>query len=119
MAQIKYEDGDNNTLINKNMVVSIINLATKEIQGVIDVYHSKRLWFLRLFNKNVGKGVKVRYTNLGIVIDIFVVVDTNCEVNDVVYRIQKNVKTNLTALLPIHIKAINVHVKDAEKDSLK
>ena len=119
MAQIKNENGGNNTYINKNMVVSIVSLATKEIKGVIDVYKAKRLSFGRLFNRsNVGKGVKIKYTKFGIVIDIYVIVATHCEVNDIVYRIQQNVKNSITSLLPLHIKAINVHVKDAEKDSL-
>ena len=49
MPQIKHVNGEDNTYINKNMVVSIVNLATKEIKGVIDVYHSKKLLFKKLF----------------------------------------------------------------------
>ena len=115
MAQIKNLKGENNTYINKNMVVSIVSLATKEIQGVLDVYQPTKLTIRRLFNHNVGKGVRIKYTKLGIVIDIYIVVDTDCEVNDVVYRIQQNVKNSITSLLPIKIKAINVHIMDAEK----
>jgi len=40
MAQLKNLNGDNNTYINKNMVVSIVSLAAKEVQGVLDVYQS-------------------------------------------------------------------------------
>ena len=118
MPQIKHVNGENNTYINKNMVVSIVSLATKEIKGVIDVYHSKKLLFKKLFNRNIGNGVKIKYTNLGIQIDIYVVVSADCEVNDVVYRIQQNVKNSITSLLPIKIKAINVHIMDADKESL-
>ncbi len=118
MAQIKNEVSGNNTYINKNMVLSIVSLATKEIAGVRDVYKSKRLTLRGLFNPNIGKGVRIKYTKLGIVIDIYVIVETDCEVNDVVYRIQQNVKNSITSLLPLHIKAINVHVMDADKDSL-
>ena len=115
MAQIK-QNGDSSTYINKNMVVSIVSLATKEIDGVID---SKRLTLRSLFNKNVGKGVRVKYTDLGVIIDIYVEVSTHCEVSDVVYRIQQNVKNSISSVLPIKIKAINVHIMDAEnKDSL-
>lgn len=118
MAQFKH-NGENNTYINKSMVVSIVSLATKEIDGVLDIYHAKRLTLRRLFNKNVGKGVNVKYTDLGVVIDIFVIVSTNAEVSDVVYRIQQNVKNSIASVLPIKIKAINVHIMDAEnKDSL-
>ena len=118
MAQIKHLNNENNTLVNKNMVVSIIGLATKEIKGVIDVYQSRKLTIKRLFNKNIGKGVTIKNTLDGIVVDIYVIISTDCEVNDIVYKIQQNVKNSLTSLLPINIKAINVHIKDAEKTSL-
>lgn len=118
MAQLKNINGESNTYINKNMVLSIVSLATKEIQGVVDVYKSKRLTFKSLFDRNIGKGVSVKYTNFGVVIDIFVVVSTDCEVNDIVFRIQQNVKNSLTSLLPIKIKAINVHIMDAGKEAL-
>ena len=45
MAQIKNFNGESETLINKNMVVSIISLATKEINGVIDLYQPKKFFF--------------------------------------------------------------------------
>ncbi len=115
MAQIKNINGEDNTYINKNMVVSIISLAAKEISGVVDVYHPKGLNIKRIFNRNIGKGVRVKYTNFGVQIDIFIVVDTECEVSDVVYRVQQNVKNSIMSLLPIKIKAINVHIMDAEK----
>lgn len=118
MAQIKNLNGENNTYMNKNMILSIVGLATKEIKGVIDVYQPKRLTFRRMFNKNIGKGVRIKDTQNGVLIDIYVVVSTDCEVNDVVYRIQQNVKNSITSLLPIKIKAINVYIKDAEKVSL-
>ena len=104
--------------MNQNMLLSIVSLATKEIKGVVDVYQSKRLFFKKLFDKNIGKGVKIKNTTDGTVIDIYVVVSTDVEVSDIVYKIQQNVKNSITALVPIKIKAINVHIKDAEKISL-
>lgn len=118
MPQLRNAKGEANTYINKNMIVSIVSLATKEIQGVVDVYQSTRLTLKRLFNRNIGKGVKIKYTNLGILIDIYVIVSTDCQVNDVVYRIQQNVKNSITTLVPMKIKAINVHIMDADKPSL-
>ena len=118
MPQIKNIIGDNSTYINKNMVVSIVSLATKEIQGVIDVYQPTKLSFKKLFDKNVGKGVRIKYTKFGILIDIYVIVSTDVEINDLVYKIQQNVKNSITSLLPLKIKAINVHIMDAEKTSL-
>ncbi|MBQ9795878.1 MAG: Asp23/Gls24 family envelope stress response protein [Clostridia bacterium] len=118
MAQIRNINGENNTYMNTNMILSMVSLATKEIPGVIDVYQSTKLTLRRLFDKNIGKGVRIRNTQNGILIDIYVIVSTEVEVNDVVYKIQQNVKNSLTSLIPIKIKAINVHIKDAEKTSL-
>ena len=118
MAQIKNISGENNTYMNQNMLLSIVALATKEVKGVIDVYKSKKLTFKRLFNKNIGNGVTIRNTVDGTIFDIYVIVSTDCEVNDIVYRIQQNVKNSVTSLVPVKIKAINVHIKDAEKTSL-
>ena len=118
MAQIRKINGENNTYMNQNMILSIVTLATKEIKGVVDVYQSKKLTLKRLFVKNIGKGVRIKNTPDGIIIDIYVIVSTDCEVNDIVYRIQQNVKNSITSLLPIKIKAINVNIKDAEKTSL-
>jgi len=118
MAQIKNINGETNTHLNKNMILSMVSLATKEIDGVIDVFQSTKLTLKRLFDKNVGKGVRIRDTQNGILIDIYVIVSTDAVVSEIVYKIQQNVKNSLTSLLPINIKAINVHIKDAEKTSL-
>lgn len=118
MAQIKNLNGEHNTYMNQNMILSIVSLATKEIKGVVDVYQSKKLTFKRLFDRKIGKGVRITNTQNGVVIDIYVIVATDCEVNDIVYKIQQNVKNSLTSLVPLKIKAINVHIKDAEKISL-
>lgn len=117
MSSFKSANGEG-IYINKNMVVSIVSLATKEIDGVIDMYQPKRLFLSRIFDRNTtGKGVRIKYTKLGVLIDIYVIVSTDAEVSDVVYRIQQNVKNSISTLLPIKIKAINVYIRDAEKVS--
>lgn len=118
MSHIKNLTGENETLINKNMVVSIVSLATKEIEGVLDLYQPKRFFLKKLFDSNIGRGVRIKYTNFGAVIDIYVVVSTDVEVNDIVYRIQQNIKNSINSLLPLKIVSINVHIMDADKNSL-
>lgn len=118
MPNIHNINGKNNTYINKKMLISLVTLATKETTGVVDVYQPTKLSFKRLFSKNVGKGVRIKYTKLGILIDIYLIVSVDIEVNDLVYRVQQNVKNSLTSLLPVKIKAINLHIMDAEKVSL-
>lgn len=119
MSQLTNINGNTNTSVNKNMILSIVSLATKEIEGVISLYQPTKLTFKRWFNPNVGKGVRIKYTKLGILIDIYVIADTECEVNDLVYRIQQNVKNSIASLVSLKIKAINVYIMDAnKKDSL-
>ena len=115
MTQIKKFGAENDTVINKNMLVSIVTLAAKEIDGVVGMYDTKRLFFQKWFDKNVGNGVKIRYTSLGVLIDVYLTLKTDVEVNDVVFRVQQNIKNSIMSLLPINIKAINVHVSDAAK----
>ena len=115
MAQIKKLSPESDTVINKNMLVSIVTLAAKEIDGVVDLYNAKRLFFQKWFDRNVGSGVKIKYTSIGVLIDVYVTLKTDVEVGDVVYRVQQNIKNSIMSLLPIKIKAINVHVKDAVK----
>ena len=112
MAQI---NNINSTQINKNMLLSIVTLATKEIAGVVSLAQQPYLGLKKIFNKNIGDGVAIKFTNLGLVIDVYVVIEIGYEVADVVYRVQQNIKNNMSSMLDLPIKAINVHIMDAEK----
>ena len=115
MARINRLSSESETVINKNMLVSIVTLAAKEIDGVVDMYDTKKLFFQKWFDKNVGNGVKIKYTYIGVLIDVYLTLRTDVEISDVVYKVQQNIKNSIMSLLPIKIKAINVHVKDATK----
>ena len=105
----------NSTQINKNMLFSIVSLATKEIAGVVDLIQPRYFGLKRIFNKNCGQGVALKFTHLGLVIDVYIVIEIGYEVADVVYRVQQNIKNSMSSMLDLPIKAINVHIMDAEK----
>lgn len=105
----------NSTQINKNMLISIVTLATKEIAGVVSIAPQPYFGLKKIFSKNCGQGVAIKFTNLGLVIDVFIVIEIGYEVADVVYRVQQNIKNNMSSMLDLPIKAINVHIMDAEK----
>ena len=44
-----------------------------------------------------------------------IVIEIGYEVADVVYRVQQNIKNSMSSMLDLPIKAINVHIMDAEK----
>ncbi len=114
MAQ-KVRDTFNNTHINKNMLLSIVTLATKEIAGVIDVTQPPFQNIKRIFSQNIGDGVSIKFTQIGLIIDVYIIVEIGYSVNDVVYRVQQNIKNSISTMIEMPIKAINVHIVDAEK----
>ena len=114
MAQ-KINNSMNNTHINKNMMLSIVTLATKEIAGVADVAQSPFQKIKKMFSQEVGDGVTIKFTQLGLIIDVYIVVEIGYSANDVVYRVQQNVKNSISTMIELPIKAINVHIVDAEK----
>jgi len=114
MAQ-KTNGNLNNTHINKNMMLSIVSLATKEIPGVADIAQPALQNFKKVFSQNVGDGVSIKFTQLGLIIDVYIVVEIGYSANDVVYRVQRNIKNSVSTMIEMPIKAINVHILDAEK----
>lgn len=105
----------NGTHINKNMMLSIVTLATKEIAGVVDVAQPPLQRLKKVFSQNIGDGVSIKFTQLGLIIDVYIVVEIGYSANDVVYRVQQNIKNSVSTMVEMPIKAINVHIVDAEK----
>lgn len=105
----------NSTQFNKNMLISIVSLATKEIPGVKGIAPQPFYSLKKVFSKNSGYGVEIKFTKLGLVIDVYIVVEIGQEVADVVYRVQQNIKNSMSSMLDLPIKAINVHIMDSEK----
>ena len=114
MAQ-KVKDSINGTHINKNMMLSIVTLATKEISGVADIAKPALQNLKKVFSQNVGDGVSIKFTQLGLIVDVYIVVEIGYSANDVVYRVQRNIKNSISTMIELPIKAINVHIVDAEK----
>ena len=115
MAQKNIKDTFNNTHINRNMMLSIVTLATKEIVGVVDIAQPKLQSVKKIFSQNVGDGVSIKFTQLGLIVDVYIVVEIGYSANDVVYRVQQNIKNSISTMIELPIKAINVHIVDAEK----
>ena len=105
----------NGTHINKNMMLSIVTLATKEIAGVVDVAQPPLQRLKKVFSQNIGDGVSIKFTQLGLIIDVYIVVEIGYSANDVVYRVQQNIKNSVSTMVEMPIKAINIHIVDAEK----
>jgi len=103
--------------LDRKILVSIINLAAKEINGVESVTNSARPWYKRLFKK-YDDGVKIKFEQNGaLTIDVFINIHIGFSVPDIAYRVQENVRNSLSTMVALKPMKINIHVINVECDS--
>ncbi|MGN1223272.1 MAG: Asp23/Gls24 family envelope stress response protein [Christensenellales bacterium] len=95
---------------NKNVLLSIINLAAKEITGVDSLCTNFSSGLQKLFSNNVSEGVKITYNNDGITVDIYINVLYGHNITDVAHRVQENVKNGISSMIDVKVNSINVHI---------
>ena len=99
---------------NKNVLLSIINLAAKEISGVDSLCANFSSGIRRFFSNNMSEGVKITYDNDGITVDIYLNVVYGYNITDVAHRVQENVKNGISSMIDVKVNSINVHVMGVE-----
>ena len=109
-----------NVTYGSNIVLSVINLATKEIAGVSSIVTKFSSMLKRWFSNNYYVGVKVTYNKDAMNIDVYINVCFGYNVTEVAYRVQENIKNSLSGMIDVKINRINVHVLGVEfpKDEL-
>lgn len=102
--------------IDRDILLSIINLATKEINGV----HSLTNDYLPLYKKMVkpkNEGVSIKFDiNGNLTVDVYIKVYIGYSVPDIAYRVQENIKNSLSSMVGLNPGKINVHVYGVECD---
>ncbi len=99
---------------NKNILLSIINLATKEISGVSSLCDNFGSGLKKFFSNNYTNGVKIEYGKNGVSIDVYIIVYDGYSVPDIAYKVQENIKNGISSMLDVNIDAINVHVQGVD-----
>lgn len=99
---------------NKDVLLSIINLAAKEIAGVDSLCSSFNAGLKKIFTSNVSDGVKITYENEGITVDVYINLIYGYDVTDVAHRVQENVKNGISSMIDIKVNSVNVHVMNVE-----
>lgn len=109
-----------NVTYGSNIVLSVINLATKEIAGVSSIVTKFSSMLKRWFSNNYYEGVKVTYNKNAMNVDVYINVCFGYNVTEVAYRVQENIKNSLSGMIDVKINRINVHVLGVEfpKDEL-
>ena len=113
MAEINNHLQENKGKItcNRKILLSIISLATKEISGVTALQDCFSMKFKRLFTKSDNTGVKLKFsTNGQLTIDVYVRILSGNSVPEIAYKIQENIKNNITSMVDMRVSKINVHV---------
>jgi len=96
---------------NKNILLSIISLAAKEISGVASLCSNfSGNFFKKLFSNNYCEGVRITHTKDGLIIDVYVNIFANYSVSDVAFHVQENIKSGITSMMNTPIHSINVRV---------
>ena len=97
--------------IDRDILLSIINLATKEINGVESLTNDYIPWFKKIFNKPKSEGVAIKFDMNGTLnVDVYVKVFIGYSVPDVAFRVQENIKNSLNSMVGLKPGKINVHV---------
>lgn len=113
----KTQDTNNGKItLDRKILVSIINLAAKEINGVESVTNSNRPWYKKLFNR-YDDGVEIKFEKNGTLkVDVYVNIYVGYSVPDIAYRIQENVRNSLSTMVALKPLKINIHVINVECD---
>ncbi len=97
-------------VFDNNIILSIINLATKEIAGVSSIVTNYGSMFDRLFDKNYSDGVRLSYVKEKVVVDVYINVYFGYSVSEIAYKVQENIKNSLASMVEMNIDKVNVHV---------
>ncbi len=95
---------------NRNIVLSVINLATKEIAGVSSLVANFGSALKRWFSNNYYEGVKITYGQDTMNVDIYINVYFGYNVSEIAYRVQENIRNSISSMIDMKIDRINVHV---------
>ncbi len=99
-----------NVTFNKNIILSVVNLAAKEISGVSSLVANFGSALKRWFGNNYYEGVKLTDNNGKLNVDVYLNVYYGYNVSEISYRVQENIKNSLSSMIDVEIDKVNVHV---------
>ena len=99
-----------NVTYKKNVVISIVSLATQEINGVASISRKSVSVINSALSKNINRGIIVGFENNTASIDVFVNVKFGYSVKDVAFRVQENIKSSVESMTEYKVGSVNVHV---------
>ncbi len=101
-----------------NDVVAIIaGLATVDVEGIAGMSGGVVEGFTELLGrKNLSKGVKVEVGEEEVAIDVYVVVDYGCIINEVAKEVQSAIKNAIETMTGLAVVEVNVYIQGVHID---
>ena len=118
-SNVEEERTNGKVMFNKDIINSIILLATKEINGVASMDKTSQNCLVQLVKGKKDNGVKVVNNNGEVVVDVFINIFSDANVKEIAWRIQENIRTSVQSMMDIKIKAVNVNVLDVDFSNLE
>ena len=118
-VNVEEERTNGKVMFNKDIINSIILLATKEINGVASMDKTSQNSLVQLVKGKKDNGVKVVNNNGEVVVDVYINIFSDANVKEIAWRIQENIRTSVQSMMDIKIKAVNVNVIDVDFSNLE
>lgn len=100
--------------VSEDAIASLAGGVITECYGVVGMASKQVLrdgWAELLKKENYARGVKVKKTDTGLEIDLYIIVSFGVRISEVVQEAQKKVKYVLEKSLSQDIEAVNVFVQ--------
>lgn len=107
---VETEESKDSVTYKKNVVISIVSLATQEINGIASISRNSVSAVRSTFSKNINRGIIVEFEDNKVTIDVFVNVKFGYSVRDVSFRVQENIKSSVESMTEFKVAGVNVHV---------
>jgi uncharacterized alkaline shock family protein YloU len=104
------DESKDNVTYKKHVVMSIVSLATQEINGIASISRKSVSMIKSALSKNINRGIIVNFENNNAKIDVFVNVKFGFSVKDVAFRVQENIKSSVESMTEYKVESVNVHV---------
>lgn len=106
-----------NIKISDEAIASIAAIASKEIDGVVDLDGGSAAAFAEAIGiVNSTKGIKVELLNENVSLDINIIVDFGKEVSDVAAEVQDKVREAIETMTGLNVNKINVNINGVRKN---
>lgn len=99
-----------NVTYKKNVVISIVSLATQEINGIASISRKSVSLIKSALSKNISRGIVVEFEKNLVHIEVFVNVKFGYSVKDVAFRVQENIKSSVESMTEFKVDSVNVNV---------